>query len=233
MTVAFSNCWSDVIRSNWATCQLFIDLRTGSYQDLSDNLRAVTLTSGAVAPSPQYPTRTNGRGLDLGGALSAVGYLSVASAAALNLSPNGTILLFMRTERQYYANYRLIWKRDAGVSCAYDMFDASGTGALDIYDGATIHVLGTLAWPSVRSVGASFAVGSAPWGYQNGVQLTPPATVWAPSADASSLIIGNATGGAYGVPNVAWLSVLLFSTRLTGEEMSQIHNDFMASPFAL
>jgi hypothetical protein len=231
--MAYSSCWSDVLRSNWANLQLFIDLRTGSYQDLSSNVRVVTLTPAARLP--QWGTRTRGKSLDLAGVAGATGYLSIPSAAELDLRPSGTIVLFPRSERGYGGAMRLAFKRNIGISCAYDLYDGAGagglTGILTAYDGATSHNLNTFSWPTTRSLAVSFSAGLVPTGYCNGDPLTPPATLWAGQADATALYLpGNS---AMGVPGAGFWGWLFFSTRLTGAEIAQLHADFLQAPFAL
>jgi hypothetical protein len=231
--MAFSNCWSDVLRANWATLSCFVDFRTGTYADLSSYARAMTLN--VAAPPEQWENLTRGRGLDMAGTAAAAGYLSTPSAAALNLSPSGTIVAFPRSERRFVQNARLAWKRNIGVSCAYDWYDSavtgSAAGAMGIYDGTTAHVLGAIPWATARSLATVFTVGSPPTGFVNGVRLAPPATLWAPQVDVSAVNLpGPAASGA---PGVGWLCFLLFAAALTNAEIMQLHADFAWSGYAL
>lgn len=224
-----SAAWSDVIRANWATCQLFIDLRTGGYQDLSDNARVVTLTN--AARPPQWPTQTQGKGLNVGGVAGGTGYLSTPHAAALNLNPNGTIVAFARTEFGFGSGGRIAWKRTGGTS-SYDFYESvggSGTGVLGLYDGVASHSLGGYSIPNMRSVCTSFTVGAVPWGYANGVRLAVPVSIWNPGNDGGPLYLANTNTGGLGQPGAGWHAFLLFSTRLSGAEISQLHSDFMES----
>lgn len=229
--MAFSNAWSDVIRTNWATCQLFIDLRTGGYQDLSSNARVVTLTNAGVGRPPMWETRTIGKGYDLGGVVGNSGSLSVPSAAELNLQPSGTVVALLRSEQYFYQYARLAYKRDIGVSCAYDIYDSavvgSSTCTLNAYDGVTSHVVGSFPWPTARSISVSFTTGAPPYGYINGSRMSPPAGLWNSSAGATVVALPGAVGAA--VPGVGYIGWLLFNTRLSGAEISQLHNDFMES----
>jgi hypothetical protein len=234
--MALSNCWSDVLRTYYldGNLVLFVDLRTGGYADLSSYARTVTLTN-AARPS-YWKTRTDGKGLDFSGVTgTSSGYLSIATAAALDLRPSGTIAVFMRTEKGYGGSSRLAFKRNPGVSCAYDIYDAGAayatTGRLTASDGATAHDLGSFSWPGARSLIVSFATGAVPWGYANGVRLTPPATLWASTADATSVVLPGATGSA--VEGAVWWGWALFSTRLSGLEIAQLHSDFMTSAHVL
>lgn len=190
----------------------------------------MTLTN-AARPA-QWPTQTQGKGLDVGGVTGGTGYLSTPNAAALNLNPSGTILCFVRTEVGMTAGARYAWKRTGGVT-SYDLNESSGAGTLSLYDGATAHALGAYSIPTMRSIGASFTVGSAPYGYCNGVLLAPPVSLWNPGADANSLYLANASTGTLGVPGVGWHCFLLFNARLTGAEISQLHSDFMWSCHSL
>jgi hypothetical protein len=94
-------------------------------------------------------------------------------------------------------------------------------------DGATAHNLGTFSWPSTRSLAVAFTSGAVPWGYANGVRLTPPATLWASTADATSVVLPGSSGSV--VEGVAWWGWALFSTQLSGLEIAQLHTDFMVS----
>jgi hypothetical protein len=232
--VAFSNCWSDVLRTYWANLQLFVDLRTGLYADLSSNSRVVSATN--AARPIQSETRVSGKALDFAGVTGTNnGYLSVPTAAALDLRPSGTIVILVRSEKGCGGNGRLAVKRNVGVSCAYDVYDAgtalSPTGTLTAYDGATSHNLGNFIWPNARSLTVSFTSGSIPWGYMNGYPLTAPATLWASTADASSVYLPGASGSV--VSGVAWWGWLLFDVRLTGAEIAQLHTDFVKSGHVL
>ncbi len=228
--MSIASAFSDVIRANWASCQLVVDLRTGSYQDLSSYARVVTLTN--AARPPQWPVQTQGKGLDVGGVIGGTGYLSTPHAAELNLNPNGTIMCFVRTEFGMTAGVRYAWKRTGGVS-AYDLYENSGAGALSLYDGATSHALGPYSMPTMRSIGASFSVGLVPLGYSNGVRLSLPASLWAPGNDVGPLYLANASTGGLGQPGAGWHVFLLFNARLTSAEISQLHNDFLTAPFSL
>jgi hypothetical protein len=224
--------WSDVIRSNWASLVLFIDLRTGSYQDLSSYARAVTLTN--AARPPQWPSQTQGKGLDVGGTAASQGYLSVAHAAELNLNPSGTIACFVRDEFGMATNAIYTYKRTAGVSCAYQLYERNSAGSLGLFDGTTGHILGAYSIPLMRSVAAAFTNGNVPIGYVNGVRLSPPATLWSPlGAEAAALYLANSVGATNGTPGAGWHCFLLFSSQLTGAEISQLHSDFVASPYVL
>lgn len=227
--MSISAAWSDVIRSNWASCQLLIDLRTGSYADLSGNARAVTLTN--AAPIPQWGTRTKGKSLDLGGITGAAGVLSTPTAAALDLRPSGTIAMFPRSERGFGAGARLAWKRNVGVSCAYDIYDNTGNGALIAYDGGLSIALGTFSWPTTRSIIVTFTTGVPPLGYVNGVRLAVPGFNWSGQADASSVYLPGP--GSAVLPGVGWWGWAFFNTRLSGVEITQLHTDFMNSTFSL
>jgi hypothetical protein len=231
--MAFSSAWSDVIRANWATCQLFIDLRTGSYQDLSANARVVTFTAGTY--TQQWLTQTQGKGFDVGGVPVGSGRLSIPHAAELNLQPSGTVACFTRAEFGFAAGARIAWKRTGAVS-SYDFYESiggAGAGTIKNYDGASDHLLGVYSIPTVRSLATSFTIGAIPLGYANGVQVGPAVAVWNPGADAGALYLANSSAGASGSPGVGWHAFLLFNTRLTGAEISQLHNDFLTAPFVL
>lgn len=227
--MSYANCWSDVLRARFSELQLFIDLRTGSYQDLSSYARVVTLTD-PVGPA-QWQNRTRGRSVSWSGAFGMCGWFSTPNAAELNLAPSGTIVELLRTDTPIGAGARYAYKRNGVVTVAYDMFENTGAGGLALYDGNTVHALGTLTLPTVRSVAASFTAGSAPFGYQNGVLLVPPATLWAPLGVDNSVLYLPA--GGVTPPGVGWHAFLLFNARLTGAEISQLYNDFLASGFAL
>lgn len=232
----YSNCFSDVLRSHYYTdLACFIDLRTGSYQDLSNYARVMTLATAAAAQPPYDKTRTRGKGRSMGGAGPGVGnggYITTPHTAELNLQPSGTIACFFRTEAGMgnAAGARLCWKR--GAATAYDLHE-SGVNSLGIYDGITTHALGTVVWATTRSIAASFTVGAAPLGYQNGVRLALPVSLWAPGASVDALYLANASTGGLTYPPVAWWCFLLFAARLTGAEIAQLHTDFMKSTFAL
>ena len=231
--MSYRSAWSDVIRANWASLVCFIDLRTGSYQDLSSYARAVTFTVGTYPP--QWPTQTQGKGLDVGGVPAGAGRLSTPHAAELNLQPSGTVACFTRTEFGFVAGSRIAWKRTGAVS-SYDCYEGtggSGIGALKNYDGASDHVLGAYSIPTVRSLATSFTIGAIPAGYANGVQIGPAVAVWNPGVDAGALYLANSNAGASGSPGVGWHCFLLFNARLTGAEIAQLHADFEQSPFAL
>ena len=104
--MSYANAWSDVIRANWANVQLLIDMRTGSYQDLSDNARVVTMTPWAGTRPPQWLTQAAGKGMEMGGVLGGSGILTTPNTVGLNLNPSGTIMCFWRSEFPLWAGCR-------------------------------------------------------------------------------------------------------------------------------
>jgi len=224
--MAINAAWSDVIRSNWANVQLFMDLRTGNYQDLSDNARVVTLTPWPGLRPPQWLNQTAGKGMEMGGVVGGSGFMTTPNTAPLNLNPSGTIMCFWRSEFPLFAGNRFAWKRTGGAT-SYDLYDLNGAGALGMYDGTTSHVLGTFTRQTTRSVGATFAVGVRPIGYSNGNQLTTSVALWNPNWDNGVLSLPGSAGLVN--PNTNWWCWLLFSTILTNAEIAQLHSDFMNS----
>jgi hypothetical protein len=223
--MAYSDCWSDVLRAKYLTSLvLFHDYRKGLY---TPGLDQYTRTATMVAD--KWQSGEPGKAI----VPRDGGYTYVADggvAPELRLTGAGTIIVFVRPGGWPYTGARrLVYKVTAAAG--YDFYIGNATQLiLGTSAGASLESVGSTLANNVM-VGVSWTSGVVPRFYGNGVFRAVGIVAAVTTAETSTLFIGNAAGGLL-LP-LPVQSVLLFNEQLTGAEISQLHNDFLASGFAL
>jgi hypothetical protein len=228
--MAYSDCWSDVLRSQWANLLVFLDHRKGAWDDYSSYARTVTQTAtGGVNCETQQGD--GGKSLSPGGGSSVTanhGRLVVSAAADLAIT-QGTVVFLGNWGRSLGANARLCEMRAAGTY--FDVYAPLTTG-IDWFDGSGGHAFSfpTPAWETTRSIAFLVANGTLPRCFHNGVSLgTAGASSPLAGGVVPTLNLYNYNTGAVADQWWRFFGFLLFSARLSPAEISQLHNDFVES----
>jgi len=221
----YSDCWSDVLRAKYLTSLvLFHDYRKGLYTPGLDQYSRVATMAGNAWQSGVPGKATVPRD---------GGYTSVADGGAateLRLTSAGTIIVFVRPGGWPYLGGRRISYKATGAA-GYDFYIANSTQlAITTSAGAALDTVG-ISLVNHIMVGVAWVTGVVPRFYSNGLFRSVGSAAATPTAEASTLYIGNAVGGLFLPPPVQ--SVLLFNEQLTGAEIAQLYADFLASTHVL
>lgn len=224
--MAYSDCWSDVLRSTYYTSLvLFHDYRKGVYTPGLDRFaRPVTLNLNvwqSGVPGKALATRAAGTQLNVADG---------GTTPELELTTAGTLVFCLRPGG---------WPFTAGTCFCYKVTGAAGyllvcndTSRLYLTTGG-VNALESASTPLAPcvSIAVSWTNGVAPRFYGNGVFRSVGNNAANASAETSTLYLMQVGGNFLLPPPVQ--SVMFFNTQLTGAEISQLHNDFEQSAHVL
>lgn len=228
----FSSCWSDVLRSHYNTdLVLFHDYRTGTMLDQGLNV----LNGTAVQPVEQERS-TRGKmidpsnGIPVGGT---AGYVNVADNAVLRLATTGTLIAFGRLYPT--TGSRMLISKASVALWNYIIYYSTATLGF-IENTGVSKTCAYATTQSTRMIGCTFLTANPVSFYANGnLAGVSVANCTITTGAGPSLQIGNSLwGGAVGINGTHPVTVaLIFSSILTGAEISQLYNDYIASGFVL
>ena len=202
------------LQSLSANVVLDIDPRKNSLLDQSGN------NNNAVNSGCLWVNTNRGRGIKI----APYTYLTVADSPNLQIT-EGVLLVFGDFQKQL-SGTRFMYKRNGGGT-NFDFY-VNTSNTVGVYTGATastatVNIIGT------KMIAVKIGVGVKPVFYVNGVNVGVGSTNISLSMDDAPLIIGNTSTTLNSLENVITRAVILNTSSVTDQQMSQIYDEYIAS----